>query len=824
MLTSCYRLLFIAVLLFGVMSPVLTAAEEQPDAGAGSALELNSVDGYLPLFYQTTTGRVLMQVKYLDQPLIYQTALVSGVGSNDLGLDRGQLGATRIVRFRRAGQRVLMIEDNLGFRADSDNPWERAAVEQAFAKSVLASFTVVGENEGQPLVDLSPLLQADSHGIGQRLSASGQGDFSLVADATTVFPDQLLNFSRNTIIQVLLTYAANNPGAYVQQVTPTPNRLSVTYMHQFVALPEAGYQPRAYHPRSGYFAVAYRDYAAPLGQSLDRQLLVRHRLRRATDADTAAYQPLTYYLDRGTPEPVRSALLEGARWWGEAFAAAGFGDIFQVELLPEDAHPLDVRYNVIQWVHRATRGWSYGASVVDPRTGEIIKGHVTLGSLRVRQDQMIAEALTAPFSAGRDPLQAQQAAQQMALARLRQLAAHEVGHTLGLSHNFAASSMADRSVMDYPHPNLSLDNDGDVRLDQAYATGVSPWDIWTIRYGYSEFAADDEAARLSQLLDEADQAGYRFISDPDARVGGSPHPAAHLWDNGEDPLLRLQELVAIRQQALSRFGEQVIPVGTPLYELEQRLVPVYLLHRYQVEAVAKLLGGVDYDHRLRGDDGAALMPVEAAAQQLALTLLTATLEPDFLALPSQLLNRIPPPAEGYARDREYFSHHTAPTFDHLAPARAAIDLTLSQMLHPVRAARMNDQHLINAQLPEFTLVLARLRQLALSKHSDDYAAAIQDELRQQLVTRLLALAIDPQSPVSVRAQTIAILETLADDFGRGKRRPDNLVMDYLRRQIEGFLSEQGKRPTEAPVTPVTVPPGSPIGMGKFGAAAVDAGG
>jgi len=499
-------------------------------------------EGLLNLKLLPDTGQVLLQLDFLPAEFLYVPALQSGVGSNDLGLDRGQLQRTRLVRFERYGNRVLLVEPNLDFRADTANQAEKRAVSQAFAQSVIAGFEITNPGEPAVIIDLTPMLISDMTRISTQITELEQGTFEIDPDRSAVDTTSIKNFPKNTLIPAVITFKGTEPGQFIKDVTPTPDSLTVRVMHQFVELPDDDYQPRAFHPRSGYFALQYKDYAAPLESSMDRRLIYRHRLQ--------AGETLTYYVDNGTPEPVRSALIEGANWWADAFAAAGFANAFKVEVLPEDADPLDVRYNVIQWVHRATRGWSYGYSVSDPRTGEIIKGHVSLGSLRVRQDQMIAEALTAPFQGEGEGVKA---AREMALARLRQLSAHEVGHTLGIDHNFAASYSGDASVMDYPHPNFYLDEQGTIRLDQAYQTGVSPWDKLAVRYGYTPFPAGSEAQSLDAILNQATQQNIAFITDQDARAPGSAHPAANLWDNGTDAITRLDELLEIRQIAWRIF-------------------------------------------------------------------------------------------------------------------------------------------------------------------------------------------------------------------------------------------------------------------------------
>ena len=766
---------------------------------AGPLAAAGSEPGLLDLSVDTAKGSVTVAFESLPADFLYVPALQSGAGSNDLGLDRGQLGRTRWVRFERYGGRVLLIEPNLQYRADTGSAAERQAVEEAFAQSVLAGFPVENPEDPVTRIDLAPFLLSDATRLASHLAELEQGEFTLDADRSAIDAAGVRNFPKNTLIPVVLTFAGTKPGPYVSDVTPTPDSLSLKVLHQFIAMPDDGYQARAHHPRSGYFALHYRDYAAGLDESLDKRLIYRHRMQHG---DT-----LRYYVDSGAPEPVRSALLEGASWWREAFAAAGFPNGFSVEVLPAGADPLDVRYNVIQWVHRSTRGWSYGASVSDPRTGEIIKGHVTLGSLRVRQDQLIAEALTAPFAeGGAGP----GAAREMALARLRQLAAHEVGHTLGLDHNFAASFSGDPSVMDYPHPDLYLDASGKVALDRAYSQGVSPWDVLAIRYGYTPFPdASAETAGLRSILDEAESRGIAFISDQDARVPGSAQPQAHLWDNGRDVLGRLDELLAVRRVALQNFSTGVLPDGRPLFEMERRLVPVYLLHRYQVQATAKLLGGLQYDYRLKGEPDGVLKPVGADTQERALDALTALLSPDQLALPASLRYLIPPPPQDDGRNREFFSDATGAPFDHLAPARAGADLVIGELLEPHRLARLSEQHALNPDLPGSTDLLDALLNASwfAEQPRDDYLAAVATAVDWRVLRGLMKVAGSTEATDTVRGEAVATLTRLAE---RLDRRPfkGRAEAAAARNEISRFLA----RPTEqAEPEPELVPPGSPIG-------------
>jgi hypothetical protein len=611
-----------------------------------------ALPGFFNLYWDEKDGKLWLEIDRWQTEFLYQSGLAAGVGSNDIGLDRGQLGPTRVVRFERIGPKVLLIQSNLGYRAVSDAPDERRAVRDSFAESALWGGTVAAQSGDHALVDATSFFLRDAHEIPAALKRTGQGAFHLDAARSALALERTKNFPRNTEVEATLTFAGDEPGEWVRQVTPTPGAITVREHHSLVALPPAGYQPRALDPRSGFYGTSYQDYASPISEPLVRRFTARHRLEKQdpTAALSEPKQPIVYYLDRGAPEPIRAALLEGARWWNEAFEAAGFRNAFRVELLPEGADPMDLRYNVIEWVHRATRGWSYGNTVIDPRTGEILKGNVTLGSLRVRQDYLIAEALLAPHAQGTPGPEKPQA---LALARLRQLAAHEVGHTLGLVHNYASSTVSRASVMDYPPPVVTLGADGVLDASSAYATGIGTWDKVAITWGYQEPPpGTDERAAGDALLVQAFASGQRFLTDQDARPEGSASSLAHLWDAGTNAVDELGRLMQVRAAALARFGEASIREGAPLATLEDALVPLYLLHRYQVEAASKLIGGVDYTFALRGDGQVTTRPVAPAEQRRALAAVLATLTPQALALPEPLLAMIPPRPPGYPRGRQ----------------------------------------------------------------------------------------------------------------------------------------------------------------------------
>jgi hypothetical protein len=806
-----FALLSVVVLCNAAVAASPPSADQGPPTIAAKTAKWRKLDGLFPLYWDAGAGKLWLEINAFDRDFLFVDSLPAGVGSNDIGLDRGQYGESRVVRFERRGPRVLLVQQNVDFRAVSSNAAERQSVADAFARSVLFGFDVGADEGGRVLVDATGFFTSDQHEVAGVLKRTGQGAFRLDATRSAIDAAFLKSFPRNSEVESTLTFTSDEPGKHVSDVAPNPHFVTVREHYSFVQLPPPGYTPRAFDPRAGFIAMSYLDFAAPIGQPLTRRFILRHRLRKQDPAAaiSAPVTPIVYYLDRGAPEPVRSALLEGARWWEQAFAGAGFRDAFRVELLPEGVDPMDVRYNVIEWVHRATRGWSYGNAVIDPRTGEIIKGHVLLGSQRVRHDYLIFEGLLSPYGAGK-PADARLL--QTALARLRQLAAHEVGHTLGLQHNYIASTQGRASVMDYPHPLVTLAPDGTVDLAGAYATGAGEWDKLAIRYGYGELpAGSDEKQALSELLADGRRRGLSFLTDQDGRPRGSADPYTHLWDNGKDAVEELAQVLKVRAAALARFGEDTIPMGAPLATLEDALVPIYLFHRYQTEAATKLIAGNHYAYALRGDGQTATAPVPPEAQRRALAAVLRTLSPETLTLPETLVARIPPRPSGYPRTREDFATRTT-MFDPLAAAEGAAELTLATLFDGARAARLVEQHARDARQPSLDDVLtAAMAATWRAPRRSGLAAEVQRTVDAVLLHALMRLAVDTTTSAQVRASAFLKLDELRR-WARGSGGGD--AEERAHRRFAAAEIDQFEKSPESVVkslAPVEAPPGQPIG-------------
>ncbi|MBX2965074.1 MAG: zinc-dependent metalloprotease [Cyclobacteriaceae bacterium] len=810
-------LLLPLILILGTAFAQKKKTESQPTPQAtGIAAKVSGMKhypGYFDFYYDEKQDKLFLVIDKLNTEFLYVNSLPAGIGSNDIGLDRGQLGGTRIVKFERTGPKVLMVQPNYRFRAITDNIDERNAVEQAFAQSVLWGFTVTAEEKGKILVDATDFYFQDAHNVTGRLRNQQQGNYTLDKSRSAFYLPRTKNFPQNTEVEVTLTFTGQATGAYIRSVTPSPNNVTVRQHHSFVQLPDDNYKPRKFDARAGYFGTSFYDYATPIHEPIEKRFINRHRLEKKDPnaAISEPVKPIIYYLDRGTPEPIRSALLDGARWWNQAFEAAGYKDAFRVEILPEGADPMDVRYNVINWVHRSTRGWSYGASVSDPRTGEIIKGHVSLGSLRVRQDFLIAEGLLAPYETGKAvPPQMQE----MALARLRQLSAHEVGHTIGLAHSYASSTENLASVMDYPHPIATI-KDGKIDLSKSYDDKIGVWDKLAITYGYAQFPqGTNEAAALEKILQDGLKQGLTFLSDQDARPTGGAHPYAHLWDNGQDATDELNRVMQVRALALKNFGEKNIREGVPMALLEETLVPVYFFHRYQAEAASKVLGGLNYRYAVRGDGQPVTEMISAAQQQKALDALLGTVTPQALALPADLIKNIPPHPIGYPRTREVMRTRTDLTFDPLAYAESASDMVLGLIFHPARATRLVQHHALNNQQPSLESVIDKVVNTTFkSATKNGYEGLLQMTVNHSVLNSLIKLNRNQNASPQARAIAHLKIDQLKTWLTEKTKSTTNESWKahyaYSLNTIQAFRENPEKYEAENLLSP---PPGQPIGQ------------
>ncbi|MBS1575238.1 MAG: zinc-dependent metalloprotease [Bacteroidetes bacterium] len=800
------RRIFFCIPLF---AGIISAAQNLPSVDEKTK-GLKKYEGYINFYWDENAGKVWLDIDKLDTEILYQTSLPAGLGSNDIGLDRGIMDDTRIVKFIKTGRKILMIQPNYAYRAVTNDKAEKRAVEQSFAQSTIWGFTVEAEMSGHYLVDATDFLMRDAVKAGNRIRSMRQGNYSLDKSRSAMYLPNTRNFPSNTELETTVTLVNTDGeiGNYVQSVTPSPEAITLRMHHSFVQLPDNNYKPRVFDPRSSFIDISYFDYSTPVYEPIDKYVVMRHRLQKKdpSAARSEAVKPIVYYLDNGTPEPIRSALLEGAQWWNQAFEAAGYINAFQVKILPDSADPMDIRYNMINWVHRSTRGWSYGGAVVDPRTGEIIKGNVTLGSLRVRQDYLIATGLLAPFENG---LPADNKMLKMALQRLKQLSAHEVGHTLGLMHNYSASVVNRSSVMDYPPPSVSLDANGNIDISDAYTNEIGEWDKVSIAWGYQDFPqGTDEKAALNKIMTEAYQKGLQFISDRDARPAGGLHPTAHLWDNGSNPVAELKIAMKVREKALKQFDEKDIRPGMPMAFLEDVLVPVYLYHRYQTEAVTKIVGGMNYKYALRGDGQIVTQSISKEEQMKALDALIGTIDPSVLVLPERIIKLIPPRPSGYEYTKELFKKRTGLAFDALSPAETAADMPLSFLFNSERINRLVQYQVQYDGLGLDEMIDKLITATWKAPRRKGMEGLIQLQTEQVLLTYLLSASVNDDNSFIVKSvlqKRLADLKTFIET--KKKMATDTNYNGHLLLALERMKAPEKAKPT----IHIVMPPGSPIG-------------
>ena len=814
-----------ALLLSGALASV--EARQLPSIADHTA-GMNKMEGFFNLYWDDSTGKMYWEIDKLGVGFIYQISMGSGLGSNPVGIDRGQLAGTYLLQARKVGPRVLLWEPNYRYRAFSDDPDEVRSVRDAFAPSVHWGFEVIAQIGNSVLVDATEFFLRDARGAARQMEQRGQGRFVVDESRSTFHLPRTKSFPENTEVETILTFTSDNPGPLVRGVAATGQAVTLREHHSFVRLPDDGYTPRVLDPRVGMNGPTIYDYASPIDTNLAIHWVARHRLEKRNPgaARSEPVEPIVFYVDAGMPEPIRSAVIEGALWWNQAFEAAGYINAFQVEVLPPDADPHDVRYNMIHYTHRRTLGYSYGGSVTDPRTGEIIKGNVNMGSLRLRKDYLLGEGVVPPFLQGQGmyydacglaaapdfeylaQVAADADAVEMALARWRQLTAHEVGHTLGLPHNYMTSSYERESVMDYPAPLVEINSSGELDLSNAYVQRIGEYDKLSITWLYQDFPdGTDERAALERITEDGLRRDLIYMGHVNNNFRGAGHQYASVWDNGANLVDHLKHEIEVRRIGLENFGPEVIRRGEPMSALETVLFPLYMHHRFQLTAAAQSLGGADYRYALRGDGQTPYTVVPAEEQRDALETVLSTLTVDFLTIPERIVEMIPPTAFRRADGGVGFPGHTGLLFDPLGAVEGAASFSIQQLLHPQRMGRMVVFGSMG-DYPDLEEVTDRLVDVTWNAAvpRGEYRVKVLHVIQRVVADEMMVQGSSANNSAEVRAILTDRLNRLAGRLeGLSDPSPHQRLMAADIRRWENRLE------STIPGPPLQVAPGDPIG-------------
>jgi hypothetical protein len=801
-----------------------TQAHEPTIAAYTAGLEKKN--GFLPYYWDGRKGEILFELspEALHRQFLYYTALGTGIGSIQVFADRSSFGSSSLCRFERVGMRVLVIEENTRFRAVNGDQALKESVEQSFPTSVLAAMPIVAEQNGAVLVNANPLLVRDAFDLLTQLSRPSRViGGQIVRSAAQVAPWHMDmsrsvidlahsgSFPRNTEMEALLSFSSPGEGNYNQ---PDRHTISVREHHSFVELPAPGYAPREQDPRVGYFHVMFRDFSRPFDQAPMRYWISRWRLQKKDPnaALSEPVKPIVFYLDPAIPEPMRSAIRRGALWWNQAFEQAGFKDALRVEDLPAGANPLDFRYPTIQWTNRSGRGWSVGQSQVDPRTGEILHAVVQLDSHRMRTMNHYWEALVPAGGATQeealdafsalDNIDPKLTDDQVMVNRIALLACHEVGHALGLEHNFVASTFDRGSVMDYYAPNVRIRPDGTADLSNAYMQGVGSYDKFAIDWGYSEAKPGTtpagEQARLNTIVRQANAKGVVW--------GNYRDPRWNAYDDGPDPVTWLKEVLPVRDALVTHYGPQFLRPGEPVSMLASRFPLIYMFHQYALAAAVNVVGSAEIPLSLTGDGLKPVIPWPDGSQREALHLMLKALEPSELEIPPQLWKNLAPDGN-LGSDPEMFNSSAGYLFSPEDGARRVAEIVVGGLLEPEHMERLavlseEDTGALSPEEVVSTMVRSAFAVPENTPAAHDLAGVVQTEIAE----RLMILSVNPAATPEVQAAALAGVHE-AQDAARARMAQDP-ILARLSHEITLFL--QNPKQNTPVLKPSGAPPGPPV--------------
>lgn len=782
------------------------------------------MNGFIPFYWDASEGRVLMEISAFDQDVLYYVSAATGAGSVELPFDRGIM-ENSVIRFERAGRRVLVNQVNFDYRSVSGDAAHAEGVQASFPTSVLASLPVEAEEGGHVLVDATSLFMRDAANVEATLKRANQGSFKFDGTKSAFYPKRMKAFPENTEIETVATFSADNPGALVRNVTPDPRAMTMRIHHSFLKAP-TGYTPRAADPRIGVSAVRFHDYSKPFSQSPETAWVTRWRLEKKdpSSAMSEPKEPIVFYFDPAIPDPIRHAMKQGLLWWNKSFEAAGFRNAIEARDAPSDMDPMDIRYAYVLWINRDERGFSSGGTYRDPRTGEIIGSKTRMDSHRIRTVGNYWDAymgglpsdgsgitVADPDLLSQDRMGFMPAGQRdMVLLRQALLTAHELGHALGFGHNFASSLNDRASVMEYPTPRVKVVN-GKLDLSESFMKSIGAYDTYMVRYSYTPLPAMQEAASLDATIKDMRANGILYVPNTD--------PRWTWYDDRATPVENLQEAIAARRIMVENYGPGLLQPGEPIGSLRNiRLWMAYLHHRYAIESGLRYIGGMYENIVVKGESTPPTEFIPAKTQREVLGLLLEAIKPDNLSLPESLLAQLTPDPGNNLEDLS-----TSDVFDQLRAARILSALVLEPLFDGARATRMVS---LAARQPD-TLTLPEMVD-AVMAHTWNArpdgsvdGRALRRVTQQVALESMMILGGDDRASPEAQAYVLGQLDQLARDLEK-RKDSDSVTVAFYRQSARNILNyldnPKARAPKsasspwgDAPRSRFPMPPGPPLG-------------
>ncbi len=681
-----------------------TKKPEKPNKKTIEEILKNTIEkaGLFNLYQDTTSGKTYMLIKkdQLNKEYIH---FVHGLnGQLNAGVFKGSYRGAKIFKLKKYFNRVEFEVQNNAMYFDPTNPLSRSA-DANVSSAILASSKILSEKGSEYLIDVDNIFLTESiHQISRGFIPGGvnKNPFKLgkLASERTKYLN-IKNYPENTDVIVQYVYTNPMPTNWGSDVGLTdPRSVNVTLQHSFIQVPENNYKPRFEDPRVGYFTTQQTDMTSADDPTPYRDMIHRWHLEKkdTSQSKSAVKEPIVWWIENTTPHEFRDAIKEGVLAWNKAFEKAGLINAVDVKVQPDDAEwdAGDIRYNVLRWTSSPRPPFGgYGPSFVNPRTGQILGADIMLEYVyftnRVKYEKIFDTFASDEMQclAGNHIQQGNMFGlmvmgdvsnysnleqHRIIYESLVKLTLHEVGHTLGLSHNFYSSKLHSfknihqrhitepvgltSSVMDYVSANVGINSKNH---GQFYTTTPGPYDIWAIEFGYTPalLNPEDEKKRVSNLLNKSVKNEYRYGNDADdmRSAGKAIDPRIMIADMSDDPVAYAQQRMDIIRSTYPTLGKKFEIKGESYHALRDAFSVLNGEYSNCTRIISRYVGGVFMDRSMVGQEGKdkPFVPVPKEDQKWAMTLLTKyAFAPDAFQIPSDIYSYLQKERRGWSGTKD----------------------------------------------------------------------------------------------------------------------------------------------------------------------------